>query len=217
MKIIISTIAIAAGFSLIGVAIAQAGDITEKRDLSSFEKIIIDDTALGLDIIVGKDFSVTFKGPEKWVHRITTKVEDNTLVFSRRNKEKKTINIDSDNRIMITMPKFIALEVNGVVDADISGVDSENLDFVINGAGNIEISGKCGELNIEMNGAANFAGEDLKCEDVNVEINGVGNVEAYGSKSANLEINGMGNIDLFGNPEKVSKDKGWFSNITIHD
>ncbi len=217
MKKTVSTIAIATGFSLMGVAIAQAGDITEKRDLSSFEKIIIDDTAVGIDVMVGEDFSVTLEGPEKWVKRITAHVEDNAIIFSRTNKKKKTINIDSDNRVIITMPKFTALEVNGAVDAKIEGVDSEKLDFRVNGAGNIEIKGKCGMLNVSLNGAGNFEGEKLRCKNITVEINGAGNVEAYGSKSANLEINGMGNIDLYGNPEDVSKNKSWFSNITIHD
>lgn len=217
MKKTVLTIAITAGFSLMGAAIAQAGDVTESRDHASFEKIIIKDAGLGLDVRVGKEFSVTLKGPEKWIKRMTTSVENNALVISRTKKKEKSINIDSDNRIIITMPKFTALEVNGAVDADISGVDSENLNFEVNGAGNIEITGKCVKLNIDLNGAANFEGEDLKCEDVYVEINGAGNVEVYGSKSAALDINGMGNIDLYGNPEKVSKDKSWFSNITIHD
>ncbi|MCK5423849.1 MAG: DUF2807 domain-containing protein [Emcibacter sp.] len=217
MKKTVSTIAIATGISLMGVAVALAGDITEKRDLSSFEKITIDDTAVGIDVMVGEEFSVTLKGAEKWIKRISTKVEGNTLILGRTNYKKKNMDIGSDDRVIITMPKLTALKVDGAVDAEITGVDSKYVDFEVNGAGNIEISGKCGTLNINFSGAGNFEGEDLKCEDVKVEINGVGNVEAYGSKSADLEINGMGNIDLYGNPEKVIKDKSLFSNITIHD
>lgn len=221
MKRTIPKTALVAGFSLMGMISAQgialAGDVTESRDHSAFEKIVIADTGVGLDVKVGKAFSVTLRGPEKWLKRITTKVEDNALVIGRIKKKKKSWDIDSDNRVIITMPKFTGLEVNGAVDADIKGVDSENITFEINGAGNIEIEGTCGTLRIELNGAGNFEGEDLKCEDVTVEINGAGNVEAYGSKSADLEINGMGNIDLYGNPKDVRKDKSWFSNITIHD
>lgn len=199
------------------VAIAQARDVEESRDLSSFEKIIIENTGVGLDVTVGKDFSVTLKGSEKWLKNITTNIKGDALVIGRADKKNKSVNIDSDNRVIITMPKFTGLEVNGAVDAEISGIDSENLDFEVNGAGNIEVTGKCGELNIEVNGAGNFEGEDLKCEDITVEINGAGNVEVYGSKSADLEINGMGNIDVYGNPKDIDKDKNWFSNITIHD
>ncbi len=217
MKKTVSTIAIIAGFSLAAVVFAQAGDVTESRDHSSFEKIIIEDAGVGLDIVVGEGFSVTLKGSEKWLERITTEVDDNALVISRTNKKKKSINIDSDDRIIITMPKFTGLEVNGAVDADISGVDSEELEFEVNGAGNIEIKGSCAKLNVKLNGAGNFEGEDLKCENVTVAINGAGNVEVYGSESADLEINGMGNIDFYGNPKEVSKNKSWFSNITIHD
>ena len=210
-----------AGLSVIGMIGAQglalADDVTESRDLSAFEKIVIDDTGVGLDVRVGKTFSVTLKGPESWIRKITTKADHNILVIGQIKKKKKSINIDSDNRVIITMPKFTGLNVNGAVDADITGVESENIKFEINGAGNIEIEGTCVNLSIDLNGAGNFEGEDLKCEDVNVEINGAGNVEAYGSKSADLEINGIGNIDLYGNPKDVNKNKSWFSNITIHD
>ncbi|MBL4801037.1 MAG: DUF2807 domain-containing protein [Emcibacter sp.] len=216
MKTTGSKIAIAAGFSLLALAMAQAGDVTEGRDLRAFEKIIIDGVGIELDVDVGKDFSVLLKGSEKWLGRITTKVEDNTLVIARKDGKKNIFNFDSDNLVIITMPKFLALEVNGAVDADISGVDSENLLFGINGAGNIEVDGICGQLTVELNGAANFEGEDLKCEDIKISINGAGNVETYASKSADLDINGVGNIDLYGNPKVITQDKSWFSNIEIH-
>ncbi len=216
MKKIISMMAIATGFSLMAGTIAQAGDITESRDLSSFQRIIIEDAGVGIDVVVGKDFSVIVRGGEKWVGKITTTVEHDALVISRQEKKKKTVNFGSDNRIIITMPSFTGLEVKGAVDADISGVDGEKLDFEIDGAGNIEIKGRCGRLKVDINGAGNFEGRDLKCEDVRIKINGAGNVEAYGSKSADLEINGFGNIDLYGKPEEINKDKSWFSNITVH-
>lgn len=216
MKKAVSIFAITAGFSLMGLAIAQAGDVTERRDLSSFERIVIDSTGVGLDVMVGKEFSVTLKGSEKWIRKVTTNVEHNALVIGRTDKEDKSVHFDSDNRVIVTMPKFTGLEVDGAVDADISAVDSEKLEFEINGAGNIEIKGKCGKLSIDLNGAGNFEGEHLKCEDVRVEINGAGNVEVYGSESADLEINGIGNIDLYGNPKEINKDSGWFSNITVH-
>ena len=205
------------GLNLMGTAIAQAKDITESRDLSSFEEIMINDAGMGLDITIGKEFSVTLKGAEKWVAITTTKVAGNVLVISRDGKKKTFTSFDSDNRIKITMPMFSGLKVNGAVDAEIANIDSENLNFEINGAANIEITGKCGSLDIGLNGAGNFEGENLKCENVTVQINGAGNVEAYGSNSADLVINGMGNIDLYGKPDEVNQNKSWLSNITIHD
>ncbi len=216
MKKIYIITGILVGLNLVGTAIAQAKDITESRNLNSFEKITIDDAGMGLDISIGKEFTVTLKGSEKWVAVTSTKVKDNVLVISRDGKKKKFTSFDSDNRIKITMPKFTELKVNGAVDADISNVDSENLNFEVNGAANIEITGKCGSLNVGLNGAGNFEGEDLKCENITIQINGAGNVEAYGSNTADLEINGMGNIDLYGKPDEVNQNKSWFSNITIH-
>ncbi len=208
--------AIAAGISLMGVAIAQAGDITESRDLSAFDKITIDNMGVGLDVRVGENFSVTLKGTEKWAKKIFTSVDGDTLVIERKDKSSTAKQISSDNRVIVTMPEFSALTVNGAVDANLSGIEGRKIDFKINGASNIKVSGKCAKLDITLNGASNFEGRKLKCEDVTVRINGVGNVEAFGAQSADLTINGMGNIDFYGNPKEIDKDKGWFSNITIH-
>jgi len=215
MKKILLIVVIAAGFNLMQGAILQAKDITESRDLSAFNKIAVEGAEASLKVTVGGDFSVTLSGEDDWMGKIFTRVEEGTLIISRKNKNKN-IHFTSDNKIIITMPKFTGLEINGAVDAHISHIDSDKLSFEVNGAGNINVSGKCAKLNVTLNGAANFEGEKLICEDVNAVINGVGNIETYGSKTADLTINGMGNIDLYGNPEKVTKDKSLFSNITIH-
>jgi len=217
MKKTVSTIAIAAGFSLMGVAIAQAGDVTENRDLSAFEKIIIKDTGVSIDVEVGKDYSVTLEGAEKWTARITTEVKGDALVIGRREQKKKSINFNSDNRIMITMPKFTGLEVKGAVDAEISGIDSDRVAFNISGAGNMEVDGRCENLVVDLNGAGNFEGRGLKCKDVEVDISGAGNAEVFATDSVDLEISGFGNIDVYGAPKDVKKDSHMFSNITIHD
>ena len=209
--------AMVAGFSLMGLVFAQAGDTVEVRPLSSFDKIVIDDTGVGIEVTVGESFSVMLKGSEKWLGKMTTRVKKGALVIGHKDGKKIMTSFGSNNVIIITMPEFTALEVNGAVDATISGVDSENLEFNLNGAGNISVTGACGALIVELNGAGNFEGADLKCENVKIAINGAGNVEVYGSKTADLDINGVGNIELYGQPKEIKKDKSWFSNITIHE
>lgn len=199
------------------LAADNAKDMTEVRSHTGFDHIVIEDTSASLEIQVGKEFSVTLEGSEKWIKRTTTSVTKGSLVIGPVDKKKKTINYKSNHLIVITMPAFTGLDVNGAVEADIAGVESDELSFELNGAGHIEVRGTCGRLNVALNGAGNFEGGRLKCEDVTAQINGAGNIEAYGSKSADVEINGVGNIDIYGQPSKVTEEKSWFSNITIHD
>jgi len=207
---------IATTFGLIIPITAQAGTVTNSRDVTSFNNIVIKNTGLGLDITVGRKFSVTVKGTQRWVDGLMTAVKGNALIISQKNKKQRRLNSDSDNRIIITMPQFTGLKVNGTVDATISGIDSNKVIFEVSGAGNIKAAGRCGDLKVGLNGAGNFAGRLLKCQNVNISINGAGNVATFGAKSADLDINGFGNIDLYGQPTKIKQDKSWFSNITIH-
>ena len=202
---------------LIAVNLAYADDITVIHDLSGFEKVRINNVGLELEIKVGEAFEIIVDGHEVNVNNLVLDVEGDTLVIHRKDG-KRTWNRrgNSHLEVEIKMPKFSGLELRGAVDAEIEGVDSDLVEFDLKGAGNIEIEGRCKKLTVELKGAGNFEAEDLECEEVDVELSGAGNIEVYASREINAEINGIGNIDVFGDPEKVTRDDGWLSNISIH-
>lgn len=197
---------------------AFADDLTIKHDLTDFEEIRIDDVGIELVIMVGEDYEVVVSGDEINVRNLKLKVSGDRLVIYSEEDDKKTWSRSGNSQleVHVKMLKFTKLDLRGAVDAEISNIDSEDVIFDIKGAGNFEVNGKCGSLTIELKGAGNFEGKDLKCQNVDVELKGAGNIEVYANEQVNAEISGMGNIDVFGNPEKVSKDDGFFSNISIH-
>ncbi len=202
---------------LIAISVTYADDLSVTHDLNGFEKIRINNVGIELEVKVGEAFEIIVDGHEVNVKNLMLDVEGDTLVIHRRDG-KRTWNRrgNSHLEIEIKMPKFRGLELRGAVDAEIEGVDSDVVEFNLRGAGHIEVEGKCTKLNVALKGAGNFEAEDLECEEVDVELNGAGNIEVYASKEINAEINGIGNIDVFGDPEKVTKDDGWLSHISVH-
>jgi len=202
---------------MIGLSPVKAEEITVKRDLRGFDKIRIDEVAIEIDVMVGEDYSIEIEGEEEIVDHLLMRVRGEKLVIYKDGDKKIWDRAGTDSpKVTITMPKFTGLDLRGAVDADIKGVDSEEVEFDLKGAGNIEVEGKCGWLILDFKGAGNIEAEDLHCRQVEVDLKGAGNIEIFASEKVDADISGMGNIEVYGNPGEVTKSDGWFSNITIH-
>lgn len=210
-----------AGAGLVAVFVmsqgANADDISIKHDLEDFDQIRLDNVGIQLDVSVGEDFSIEVSGEEDLVETLLLKVRGDKLVIYRDDGHKVWDRRGNDSPfVKITMPSFTGFDLRGAVDANIRGVDSDEVEFDLKGAGNIEVEGKCRWLILDLRGAGNVEAEDLICEEVDVNLKGAGNIEVHASEKVNAEINGMGNIDVYGNPNEVEKNDGWLSHISIH-
>lgn len=186
-------------------------------DLIGFNEIRIDELGLELDVTVGEDFKIEVEGDEEILDHLLMKVRGEKLVIYKDGGKKVWGHSgNSSPHVIISMPKFIGLELRGAIDAEIKGIDSDEVEFDIKGAGNIELEGKCNWLIIDLKGAGNIEADELICKEVDVVLKGAGNIEVYASEKVDAAIKGMGNIDVYGNPEDVTTDYGWFSNISIH-
>lgn len=202
---------------MIGLVPIKAEEITVKRDLQGFDKIRIDEVGIEIDVMVGEDYSIEIEGEEEIIDHLLMRVRGEKLVIYKDGDKKIWDRAGTDSpKVTISMPKFTGLDLRGAVDADIKGVDSDEVEFDLKGAGNIEIEGKCGWLILDFKGAGNIEAEDLQCRQVEVDLKGAGNIEIFASEKVDADISGMGNIEVYGSPDEVTKSDGWFSNITIH-
>lgn len=199
------------------ISSASAEDISMEYDHNGFDKIRLDNVAVELKVTVGEEFSVEAEGEKDLIETLLMKVRGDKLVIYRDEDNKFWEGRGNESPVVtISMPKFTGFDLRGAVDAEIKGVDSDEVEFDLKGAGNIEIEGTCRWLIVDLKGAGNVEADELKCEEVDVDLKGAGNIEVYASKRINAEINGMGNIDVYGGPDEVSTEEGWFSNISIH-
>ncbi|MDG1438089.1 MAG: DUF2807 domain-containing protein [Emcibacteraceae bacterium] len=202
------------------LALTNTGYADEKTiefDLTDFNEIRIDEVGLELDVTVGEDFKVEVIGEDELLDHLLMRVRRGKLViYKDGGKSIWDHSGNSSPHVIISMPEFNGLELRGAIDADIKGVDSDEVEFDIKGAGHIVIEGKCNWLNIDFKGAGNIEADKLKCKKVDVDLKGAGNIEVYASEKVDADIKGMGNIEVYGNPEDVTTDGGWFSNISIH-
>lgn len=190
-------------------------DIKEDRSLDTFTKIRIKG-AIELYLVAGQDQKVTVETAENRMEDVETYVRGDTLIIDMDMNDHDRYWRNVDVEVSISMQMLEGVEVMGAVDADIKGVDSDKLEIEIKGAAELEIAGKCGELQLDVKGAGDISARDLKCEDVSVDVKGAGNAEVFATNSVDADVAGVASIEVYGKPKSVHKSSGFLSSISIH-
>ena len=141
------------------------------------------------------DCAISFNGPDNVVQHIKVNNDNGTLVVKTdgstiRNLKKFTINL--------SCPVLEEIVFNGAVDFKApQGITALDFSAVVNGAGDVELSGlKADKADITVNGAGDIDIYDLDCERISVAVNGAGDAVVSGlAAKADLSISGAGDID----------------------
>lgn len=141
------------------------------------------------------DCAISFNGPDNVVQHIKVNNENGTLVVKTdgstiRNLKKFTINL--------SCPVLEEIVFNGAVDFKApQGITALDFSAVVNGAGDVELSGlKADKADITVNGAGDIDIYKLDCERISVAVNGAGDAVVSGvAAKADLSISGAGDID----------------------
>jgi len=207
-----------------GLATAHEVDgknrVEETHNIKGFTKIRVTGV-YELDVQVGEAFSVFTSGKHKDVENMKVYLKGSTLVLAQNEDGDKSVNWNgrkknnSGIRAVITLPSLKALDIAGIGAGEIKGIKSDNLDIEVAGISDIELSGTCGNLDVDMAGLGELRAEDLKCEDADVDLAGMGEISVYASKSVSADAAGMGSIEVYGNPEDVEKSKSFMASVKV--
>ncbi len=208
-----------AALCIAGVADAKDKDrVTQNYDLTGFDRIEIAGV-YDLDVRVGPDFSIELSGEREEMERVEASVENGVLYLEKSKRKKMGFGFkDRDETIdaTITLPSLTALEISGVVDGRITGIDADEFSLDLSGVGDITLDGECGSLDADVSGVGDLDARALECASVEVDVSGVGDASVFASEEVDAEVSGMGDIDVYGSPEKVHKQGGMFADVTIH-
>ena len=84
----------------------------------------------------------------------------------------------------------------------------ETLNIDVNGAGNLDLSGKAENLDIKINGGGLVNAYDMESDTANATINGMGQCKLRVEKALNAKIDGAGAIYYKGNATVKSSISG---------
>jgi hypothetical protein len=158
--------------------------------------------AVKLKIVPGKKYQIEISGSDADVKQFSVKVEQEKLVIEKA----KNFNQEQEVKIQIIVPELTELNLTGAVDceAEISGQEK----FVVysKAAGEIFLSGHCGRLIINIDGAVNLDASALAAETAVINAAGATNVKVNASKALDASASGAASIYYKNNPEKIVKN-----------
>lgn len=197
MRGITRTIA-AAGFLIAGAA--MAAESTQTFEVKGFTGIEVDGH-VGLDVSVGEKFAVKVSGREADMERLRVEVRDGVLrIYKERRKRGSRRQRSRELQATIALPKLNSVDIDGMSDAKIRNIDSDNFSLSVDGHGELTLSGKCGTSVIDIDGHAEIEGREFKCKNVSLSVDGHGEIELYAGETLAVDISGHGDVEIYGNP-----------------
>lgn len=175
--------------------------VEEVREIDTFRKIDVSGN-YEVEINVGESTKLEIIAESNLLKYIKTKVKRNTLYIST----KENLRPREDLKIIISCPDLEAIECSGVNDIIADGINTEEFNIDLSGAGSIDISGKADLFKIEVSGAADLMARHFHTSDVKIEVSGAANAEVYATNSCDAEVSGAGYIELYGDAKDVNMD-----------
>ncbi len=178
---------------------------TESRNVSGFDGIVVNGAGkLSVERTGAESLSITTD--DNLLPYIVTEVRSGKLVLEF--KPGVVPDRVTDLTFKVTAKDFNSLEINGGATADMKGVDTDQLTFVVNGAGVVKVAGRAKQLTVTVSGTGAFTGEDLDTQRASITNNGLGSAVVRVSDALNAQINGAGSVEYIGNPQVTKSVNG---------
>ncbi|MEL7487749.1 MAG: head GIN domain-containing protein [Pseudomonadota bacterium] len=191
-------------------------EIVRSIDVTDFDRIEVSGV-FDLDVKIGGAYRLEIEGKPKALDRVKAVVKNGELRLEYHEKRRGWGHGHNHGGVdaRLTMPALVRLDVSGVVDADIEGVNSDQFEINLSGVGDLDFEGVCGRLDANVSGVGDLDAGDLECRDVDISVSGVGDARVFASKSVDADASGMGDITVLGDPEQVRETSGLFSEVTV--
>ena len=179
-------------------------------------------------IAMGLNESLRIDASKNVLPYIVSEVKNGTLnVYEKTNNGAAVIAKNEKVNIYITVKEISGIQLSalgnvvfkdGIISSTLhlalvgpgtftGKVNVNTLNCILNGTGNINLTGTTQSENVKVTGSGNYMGSDLKALNTNVEVNGYGIAWIKASKSLNAKVTGSGSVHYSGNPKNVTKSK----------
>jgi Putative auto-transporter adhesin, head GIN domain len=153
-------------------------------------------------IRVGEEQSVQVYGDENLIDRVTTDVDDTTLVIGSKPGSYST---NSPMRVEVIVPSLSELTLSGSGMVMVSGVDGPRLTVTISGSGVVRASGTTEQLGVTVSGSGQAELGGVEASAVQAVVSGSGAIVVTATSSLDASVPGSGSIVYGGNPSAVTK------------
>jgi len=174
--------------------------VTESRTVAAFRSVDLAGSN-NVFIRVGEEQFVQVYGDGNLIDRVTTDVEDSTLVIG----SKGSYSTNSPMRVEVSVPSLRDLTLSGSGNVLVSGVDGRRFTVTISGSGAVRASGTTEQLVVTVSGSGQAELGGVEASIVHAVVSGSGEIVVTATASLDASVPGSGSIMYGGNPNDVTK------------
>jgi hypothetical protein len=212
----------------VGVTRGSGNVISESREVSDFEKIILNGMG-NITLTQGETESLKIEAEDNILSEIESDVSGSTLTlgFTESSWRKNiiptepvnyTLTVKDLSAITVNGAFYLKMEeletsefkltINGAGSFDFGAINGDQFKVQLNGSANVATAGEVTEQIITFDGAGTYDGGDLETSITEVSFNGLGNATVWVKDTLDITINGGGNLDYYGSPSVVQDING---------
>jgi len=184
---------------LMGPKVVGSGVIkTQTRKLDGFD-VIESKGSMDLDIKLGSEYSVVVEADDNLFDVIRTEVRGSALVVDTKGSWTSR----HDTVVHVTLPRLMALGLQGSGDVRIHDYSGDQLGVKIQGSGDIVANGRTAKLHLVIQGSGDADFSKLSADEVKVRVDGSGDAKVNAAQSIEATIHGSGDVTWSGGASKV--------------
>lgn len=186
--------------------------VVETYKLKAFEKIDVKGVA-NVEIIQNEEKNgvVELKAPDNYIDLFEFDSKDGRLSIDLAKK----VNIDTRN-VLITVytSDLTALNNRGVSHVSMDSLDTDKLEVINSGVGDIQIGGVADDVKLVCSGVGSIRAKELKALNVKADVSGVGSVSCYASEQIDGTVSGVGALRYAGHPKVKNTHRSGIGGIS---
>ncbi|KAM3093844.1 GIN domain-containing protein [Phormidesmis sp. 146-12] len=170
----------------------------ESRSVSGFSSISFKSVGKVTVQQTGKE-SLTITADDNILPLLESRVADNTLYLTIA--KDGDMNPSKPINFVVEVKSLERLNTDGVGIVEAQGIQGKRLTVVMDGVGEVTISGSADTLDLSLSGVGSYQGEAFQTKQATVRNSGVGSAVVNVSEQLNADLSGVGSIEYVGSPQ----------------
>tara|TARA_R110002096_G_scaffold123743_3_gene267612 strand:+ start:1145 stop:1786 length:642 start_codon:yes stop_codon:yes gene_type:complete len=187
----------ALGAAALSTGLASAQDVRE-LELTGFDSIRAGG-GYQLVVTVGDSWSVSLDGDADDFGEIEARVDDGQLVLSQHQRMFRGRR-GLDVTVRVSLPEIEAMDFHRGIEGEVTGIAADALSVDVNTGAEVELSGTCGTLDVDLSTGASLQARRLECRDVDVDASTGAEGRVFASERAEVHASMGASVRVFGSP-----------------
>ena len=145
--------------------------------------------------------SIRIEADDNIMNQVISNKVNGALVIGLKDGSYSNVTL----RAYVSLKTIESITINGAGKITTqNSLNCDNLDLIINGAGDVTVLGNSNYMYCFINGAGNVMAKDFSVQKCKAMVNGTGNITLTVTEDLDATVNGAGNIYYYGNPANVT-------------